>query len=568
MADLLLADGVDYQGVPVESETRINTSILLPSGRTLKVNGPGSPLSPADLSRVLGCVEEALAGLADAGAGADSGALADSGAVVDRWLVIAGSLPPGLDADIVAQLIGLAHSYGVPVAVDVSGAALRAALSAGADLLAPNEIELGELLGGLLLENAADVAAAARALATEHGLARDTRRTCRADGPRARLGSLRLPVPDYRRPGSRKPRYGRDPRPRTRLTPPQPKGMLMSENTIRRIVVTAVGEMSVREEAPSPVRSGEVRVRSVTVGVCGSDTHAFHGRHPLVPIPYFPGHEATGVVTELGDGVDSVAVGTRVTVEPTLPCWNCKQCRSGQENLCENLQFFGCGYEQGGMADEFVVRADRLHVIPDELDDRAASLIEPLSTPVHAGRIAGPLQDKAVVIMGSGTIGLLMLAVARYEGARRVVVTDPLASKRDLALRLGADAAVDSTSPDVVGEVREALGESADVVFDCVAIQPTISAAIALATKGGTVAIVGVPSADVTIPTIVVQDNQVRIQGCATYVPQDYAKAIEMLVAGAVRGEDFVTAEFPLDQAREAFDASISGQHIKVLVRP
>lgn len=171
VADLLLADGVDCQGVPVESETRINTSILLPSGRTLKVNGPGSPLSPADLSRVLGCVEEALAGLADAGAGADSGALADSGAPADRWLVIAGSLPPGLDAETVAQVIRLAHSYDVPVAVDVSGPALRAALSAGADLLAPNEIELAELLGGANLEDAEAVAAAARSLATEHDVA-------------------------------------------------------------------------------------------------------------------------------------------------------------------------------------------------------------------------------------------------------------------------------------------------------------------------------------------------------------------------------------------------------------
>ncbi len=337
---------------------------------------------------------------------------------------------------------------------------------------------------------------------------------------------------------------------------------------IRRIVVTGPGAMELRAEPPAPVGPGEVRARSVTVGVCGSDTHALHGRHPLIPMPYFPGHEVTGVVTEVGEGVTDIAVGTRVTVEPTLPCWECKQCRQGQENLCENLQFFGCGFRQGGMADEFVVRADRLHVIPDDLDDATASLIEPLSTPVHAGRIAGPLADKAIVIMGCGTIGLLMLAVARYDGARRIVMTDPLPAKRDIATRLGADAVVDATAPDLVDQVRATLGESADVVFDCVAIQPTIAAAIALATKGGTVAIVGVPSADVTIPTIVVQDNQIRIQGCATYVPEDYAKSIAMLQAGAVKASDFITAEYPLTQAREAFDASAAGGEIKVLIRP
>jgi 2-desacetyl-2-hydroxyethyl bacteriochlorophyllide A dehydrogenase len=337
---------------------------------------------------------------------------------------------------------------------------------------------------------------------------------------------------------------------------------------IRRIVVTGIDTIELLTEQPAELDPKEVRVRSVTVGVCGSDTHALHGRHPLIPLPYYPGHEVTGVVTEIASDVTSVAVGDRVTVEPTLPCWNCKQCRQGQENLCENLQFFGCGYRQGGMADEFVVRADRLHRIPDDLDDLAASLIEPLSTPVHAGRIAGPLKDKAIVIMGCGTIGLLMLAVARYEGARRIVMTDPLAAKREIALRLGADAVVDSSEADVVEQVRAALDESADVVFDCVAIQPTIVAAIQLATKGGTVAIVGVPSADVLIPTIVVQDNQIRIQGCATYVPEDYAKAIEMLQAGAVKAQDFVTAQFPLTQAKEAFTASSSGNEIKVLIRP
>ena len=208
---------------------------------------------------------------------------------------------------------------------------------------------------------------------------------------------------------------------------------------IRRIIVTAPGALELRTEAPAEVGAGQVRARSVTIGVCGSDTHALHGRHPLIPMPYFPGHEVTGVVTEVGEGVSNVAVGTRVTVEPTLPCWACKQCRQGQENLCENLQFFGCGFEQGGMADEFVVRADRLHIIPDDLDYATASLIEPLSTPVHAGRIAGPLADKAVVIMGSGTIGLLMLAVARYDGARRVVMTDPLPAKREIALQVADD---------------------------------------------------------------------------------------------------------------------------------
>ena len=339
-------------------------------------------------------------------------------------------------------------------------------------------------------------------------------------------------------------------------------------STNRRVVVTAVETMELRTEPTPEPAPGEVRVRTTYIGVCGSDTHAYHGRHPFIPIPYLPGHEATGVVEKLGEGIDSVKIGARVVVEPTLPCWQCKPCRNGNENLCENLQFFGCGYPHGGMADAFVIRADRLHGIPDDVSDLDAALIEPLSTPVHAARISGPLRGRTVAILGAGTIGLLMLAVARWSGAATVVVTDPLPSKREAALRLGADAVVDAAAPDVAAQVRAALGESADVVFDCVAIKSTTLAGIDMALKGGTVVIVGVPAADFELPVRIIQDQQIRIQGSATYVPQDYATAIEMIQAGAVRSDDLITGQYPLEQAAEAFAASTSGEHIKVLIRP
>jgi len=336
----------------------------------------------------------------------------------------------------------------------------------------------------------------------------------------------------------------------------------------RRIVVTAVETMELREEpVPSPA-PGEVRARSTYIGVCGSDTHAFHGRHPFIPIPYMPGHEATGVVEELGEGVTSVKVGDRIVVEPTMPCWECKPCRSGAENLCENLQFFGCGYPPGGMADQFVVRADRLHVIPDDMSDLNAALIEPLSTPVHAARLAGPLQGRAVAVLGAGTIGLLMVAVAQWSGASKVVVTDPLPAKRKLPLLLGAAAVAAAMAPDVPAQVGAALGESADVVFDCVSVKSTTLSAIDMALKGGTVVIVGVPAADFELPIRIMQDQQIRLQGSATYVPQDYVAAIEMIQSGAVRAEDFITGQFPLEQAEQAFEASMSGDHIKVLIHP
>lgn len=336
---------------------------------------------------------------------------------------------------------------------------------------------------------------------------------------------------------------------------------------IRRVVVTQDHEVVVERAAAATPGERDALVRTVFAGVCGSDTHAQHGRHPNIELPYAVGHEVVGVVEAVGAEVTAVAPGDRVTAEPTLPCWSCKQCRAGNENLCENLDFFGCGHPQGGMADLFTIPANRLHQVPDDISDLTATLIEPLSTPVHAARLAGPLQGKTVAVLGAGTIGLLMLAVVRAQGAARIVVSDVLANKRELALAQGADAVVDATDADLVEQVRGALGESADVVFDCVAIPSTVTQAIGMALKGGTVVVVGVPSRDVTVPLPVIQDQQLRIQGSATYLPEDYAAAIELLRGGAVTAADIVTAQFTLDEAAAAFDASNSGDHIKVLVK-
>ena len=334
---------------------------------------------------------------------------------------------------------------------------------------------------------------------------------------------------------------------------------------MRRVTVYPGRVEVVEVDRPVP-HPNEILVQSAVVGVCGSDVHAAAGHHPFVPLPYNPGHEVVGTVREIGADVDEVTVGDRVIVEPTLPCWTCKMCTSGRINLCESLKFFGCVHDQGGMADYFTIASNRVHVLPGSLTDLQAVLIEPLSTPVHAVKLAGGVRDKAVVIIGAGTIGLLTLAAARYDGAQRIVMTDQLLSKRERALRLGADAVVDANAADVTDVILEELGESADVVFDCVAVQPTVDQAVRLAIKGGVVMIVGVPARPVTVPLPEIQDLQVRIQGSATYVPDDYATATAIIEAGRVKVEDMVTANYSLDHASDAYAASATGEHVKVVV--
>jgi 2-desacetyl-2-hydroxyethyl bacteriochlorophyllide A dehydrogenase len=333
---------------------------------------------------------------------------------------------------------------------------------------------------------------------------------------------------------------------------------------MRRVVIYSNRIAVETADIPAP-EPNEALIRTLVAGVCGSDLHAAHGRHPFVALPYRPGHEVVGVVEATGSDAGCTP-GQRVTVMPYLPCWACKMCTSGRENLCENLAFFGCGYFQGGMADAFTLPADRLFPVPENLDDHAAALIEPLATPVHAVRLAGDVAGRSVAVLGAGTIGLLTLTVLRARGAGKVVSTDPNPGKRERAAALGADVTIDARTPDAVGQVRRALGGSADIVFDCVGVQSSMDQAIAMADKGGTVVVVGVPARPVTVPLPIVQDHQIRIQGSATYLTEDFRESADLLGAGVVKAADFVTGTRPLDEVAEAFELASSGKHVKVLV--
>lgn len=334
---------------------------------------------------------------------------------------------------------------------------------------------------------------------------------------------------------------------------------------MRRVRVVSTGVIEI-DDVPVPSPSpGELLVQMVIVGVCGSDLHALQGHHPFMGFPFFPGHEIVGVVAARGRDVTTPNVGDRIVIEPNLYCGTCKHCRAGRYNLCEELDVFGCTTPAGGMADYFLIAPDRVHLVPDEMSDREALMIEPLATPVHAVRMAAEdLAGKSVVVLGAGTIGLLTLIAARAHGAKTVVVTDLLPAKRERAMRLGADATFDAAAPDMVQAVRTQLGESADVVFDCVAIQATTTQAINLALKGGTVVVVGVAPGPVTVPLQDIQDKQVRIQGSAMYTRDDFAESIRIITDGLIPIEEIVTQTLPLDQAAAAFNLASNGEHVKV----
>jgi 2-desacetyl-2-hydroxyethyl bacteriochlorophyllide A dehydrogenase len=302
------------------------------------------------------------------------------------------------------------------------------------------------------------------------------------------------------------------------------------------------------------------------VGICGSDIHAFNGNHPFIDLPVVPGHEVAGIVDATGPGANAFQVGDRVLLEPNLVCGRCFYCSSGRYNLCEELKVVGC-QTAGALAEAFTAPASRFHRVPDGMTWAEAALVEPMSTATHAVRMAGDLRGAIAVVLGAGSIGLMTLLAAKAAGALMVAISDPLEGKRRHAIELGADAAFDPTSPEFVQAVRKSLPHRPDVVFDCVAGQSSIAQAIALAEKGGSVIVIGVPRGPVEIPLHIVQDREIRIQGSAMYVVQDVQRAIDLIRDHTVDARRIVTATFPLERAAEAFAAARSGDHLKVQIQ-
>ncbi|MEJ2289057.1 MAG: alcohol dehydrogenase catalytic domain-containing protein [Deinococcales bacterium] len=310
------------------------------------------------------------------------------------------------------------------------------------------------------------------------------------------------------------------------------------------------------EVEPPVCGAEEARVRVEAIGICGSDLHTFQGEHPFVSYPVWPGHELVGVVEEVGTATDRAWIGMRVALEPSLPCGTCRTCREGRYNICENLRVLGF-QAPGGMAESFVVAADRLHPLPESLSVEGGALVEPMAVAVHAARLPGPLAALRVGVIGGGTIGLLTAVAATAYGAASVSVADLLAPRREVAEALGLHAGA-GLEPG-----------SCDVVFECVGTEGALRASVDACAKGGTVVVAGVYGSDPTVQAGLVQDRELRLQGSLMYVTSDVRDAIRLLAEGRVDPTRIVTHRFPLDRVAEAFEvAGARGEALKVLLLP
>lgn len=337
---------------------------------------------------------------------------------------------------------------------------------------------------------------------------------------------------------------------------------------MKRARLMATGRIQI-EDAPRPrAGPGQVLIEVRTCGICGTDIHAFEGRHPFIAPPVVPGHEMAGVVTALGPGADGPEPGARVTIEPSLTCGRCRPCRSGRYNICEDLKVLGCQAD-GALSQFIAVGADRVIPLPESMPFESAALIEPAAVAVHAVRRLDMEMVSRLLIIGAGPIGLLAVQAAGALGVAEVVVSEPMEARRTLALELGASLALDGRKG-LAGEFRTRFGAAnpMDAVLDCAGLEVTLNQAIEAVVKGGRVVVVGIPLNPPRLRLDLVQDRELELVGTLMYTRADVIEARDMIASGRVRTEPLISAVRPMDELAEVM-AGLSadpGQSIKTVI--
>jgi 2-desacetyl-2-hydroxyethyl bacteriochlorophyllide A dehydrogenase len=308
------------------------------------------------------------------------------------------------------------------------------------------------------------------------------------------------------------------------------------------------GELRIETCAQPVAGPGEAIVRVMRCGICGSDIHSYLGRHPLVVFPVTPGHEFSGVVAEVGDGVDDGIIGARVCVEPSLTCGRCPQCVSGRYNICEELKVMGF-QAPGAFCDRVAVPAEKLHILPDGVSFEAGALAEPLAVGVHALDRSGAGAGGTILIIGTGVIGLMVLTAAVSEGID-VIAIESDAARAQVARSLGA---IEVFSPDDKGLARMARKVQVHAVLECVGRAETADMAVRLAPRGSTVVVVGVFPGPVPVRLDLVQDGELDLTGTLMYTSADFERALLILGRGRMDAGALVTHTVSLEDLAQGY---------------
>jgi L-iditol 2-dehydrogenase len=321
---------------------------------------------------------------------------------------------------------------------------------------------------------------------------------------------------------------------------------------MKQAVMTRPGNIEYRDIPIPAAGDDEIEVQMKFIGVCGSDVHVWHGKHPYTSYPVVQGHEVSCIVTKTGKNVTNVRVGDAVTIQPQVVCKTCYPCTHGLYNDCEHLKLMG--FQTTGMAsDYFVTKADKALKLPNGMRLEHGALIEPLAVAVHALGRFGDVYDKQVLVIGGGPIGNLVSQAAKAKGARQVLLSEISAYRRSIAETCGIHT-INPVDTPISRAITELFGvDGADCILECIGNLTCIREAIEIARKGSDIVIVGVVPEDVSVNFGFIQDHELRISGTAMYREEDYLEAISLVGSGAINFDALISHRVPFSDYENAY---------------
>jgi L-idonate 5-dehydrogenase len=334
----------------------------------------------------------------------------------------------------------------------------------------------------------------------------------------------------------------------------------MSKNTLAA-VLHGIKDLRVEERAIPELEAGQALVRVRRGGICGSDVHYFEeGRFGsfAMTAPFILGHEVAGEVAAVAQGVTKPAVGQRVVVNPARQCGHCDYCRAGRGNLCRYVRMLGSASTRppthGGFSQYLAIGAEQCFPVSAAIDDGLCAMMEPFAVALHALKRAGSVVGKSVLVTGGGPIGLLTVIAARACGATTIAVSDPVADRRQMALQVGADAALNPAEGSFQDQVTALTGDGFEFLFEASGAVPALRQALEVVRRGGTMVQIGVYSApEFPLPVNQLLVRELQFVGSFRY-GNVWEEAIRLATSGRVNLRPLISRVFPLRQAGEALE--------------
>ncbi len=321
--------------------------------------------------------------------------------------------------------------------------------------------------------------------------------------------------------------------------------------------IEAPGKAYYIDTAPEQhiINDSDVKIKVEVVGICGSEIHAYHGKHPFRIPPVVSGHEFAGVIVEVGKAVSEYKPGDRVTVEPHYGCGHCAPCKAGKYNICADKTVLGTAKWSGPLGEYIVAPEKCVVTLPPSASFDEGALIEPLAVGMHAVRQMGVDESKSILVIGAGTIGLGVLLCAKMFSPRLMIIADIVDYNLNIAREMGCQYAINSAAEDLSAYVDKLTdGNGADITFMAFGNAASAEMAARCTARGGVISEIAMMPNGTPAPFNLIQNKELSVIGSNMYTKDDFIAVSDAMMNKRIDPAGMITHSFPIERFTEAME--------------